>query len=60
VTFLQGLCQLLENLVIVRCRQVDRAIVANVIPAAIARVKDQIAKDCQVKLDEDNFLPADW
>ena len=44
----------------VRCRQVDRAIVASAISGAIAMVKDQIKKDCQVKLDEDNFLPSDW
>jgi hypothetical protein len=54
------LCQLLENQVVVRCRQADRAIVTNAIPGAIASVKDQIKKDCQVKVDEDNFLPNDW
>ena len=29
-------------------------------PGAIAQVKDQVKKDCQVKLDEDTFLPNDW
>ena len=44
----------------VRCRQVDRALVTNAIPGAIAMVKDQIKKECHVKVDEDNFLPGDW
>lgn len=55
----QGLCQLLEVQVLVRCRQVDLNIVASAIPGAVALVKDQIKKDCQVKLDEDTFLPND-
>ena len=31
-----------------------------IIPGAIAQVKDQVKKDCQVMLDEDTFLPNDW
>jgi hypothetical protein len=50
----------LESLVLVRCRQADCAIVQSAIPGAIAMVKDQIKKDCQVKLDDESFLPNDW
>jgi len=55
----QGLCQLLESNVTVRCRQVDRDLVQNAFPGAVAAVKDQIRKDVQVKLDEETFLPND-
>lgn len=55
----QGVCQLLETQVTVRCRQVDQGIVQSVLASAVASVKDKIKIDCQVKLDNENFLPAD-
>jgi len=55
----QGLCQLLEAQVFVRCRQEDQALVENAIPAALAEYKTKVAKDCQVKLDTENWLSAD-
>eukprot|EP00088_Acartia_fossae_P016188 TRINITY_DN19054_c0_g1_i2.p1 TRINITY_DN19054_c0_g1~~TRINITY_DN19054_c0_g1_i2.p1 ORF type:complete len:227 (-),score=83.08 TRINITY_DN19054_c0_g1_i2:482-1162(-) len=55
----QGLYQLLETSAIVRCRQADHQIVESVIPAAVADYKAKVGKDCQVKLDTDNWLSKD-
>jgi len=55
----QGLCQLLETTAIVRCRQVDHQLVESIIPAAIAEYKGKVGKDCQVRLDTDNWLHKD-
>lgn len=56
----QGLCQLLETHVSVRCRQADLQLVQQTIPAAVASVKDKMPKiNCQVVLDNENFLPSD-
>ena len=58
---LQGLCQLLESNVTVRCRQTDAQLVQAAVPNAVASVKDKMPKiHCQVELDTQNFLPADW
>jgi len=55
----QGMCQLLEPAVLIRCRQVDQGLVESVIPASSAEYKAKVNKDCQVKLDTENWLPAD-
>jgi len=55
----QGLCQLLEPALLVRCRQMDQGLVEQVIPAALASYKAQVGKECQVKLDTESWLPAD-
>ena len=56
----QGVCQLLEAQITIRCRQVDQSLVQNTIPVAVASVKDKIKMDTNVKLDTENFLPQDW
>ena len=58
--FFQGLCQLIENNVTVRCRAADKALVEAAIPGAVASVKDKIKKESNVKLDQENFLPPNW
>lgn len=56
----QGLCQLLESNVTVRCRQTDAQLVQAAIPKAVASVQDKMPKiNCQVEVDTQNFLPAD-
>ena len=56
----QGLCQLLEANVTVRCRQTDLLLVHAAIPNAVASVTDKMPRiNCQVELDTQNFLPAD-
>ncbi len=56
----QGLCQLLESQVMIRCRAADKSIVEAAIDPAIKSVRDKIKRDCTVKVDGENFLPADW
>merc|ERR1712203_1320252 len=55
----QGLCQLLEPALLIRCRQADQALVEQVIPAALAEYKATVGKDCQNKVDTENWLGAD-
>jgi len=55
----QAMCQLLEPTLVLRCRQVDQQIVESVIPASVAEYKAKVNKDCQVKVDTDNWLPSD-
>merc|ERR1711983_467101 len=55
----QAMCQLLEPALVLRCRQVDQQIVESVIPASVAEYKAKVNKDCQVKVDTDNWLPSD-
>jgi len=54
----QGLCQMLEPALLIRCRAVDQAIVESVIAGALAEYKSKVNKECQVKLDTENWLPA--
>merc|ERR1712227_707608 len=44
---------------VVRCRQVDSQILESVIPASVSEYKSKVNKDCQVKLDTENWLPTD-
>merc|ERR1712212_1396955 len=55
----QGLCQLLEPALLIRCRQADQALVEQVIPGALAEYKATVGKDCQIKVDNENWLGAD-
>ncbi|XP_059080672.1 V-type proton ATPase subunit E-like [Tigriopus californicus] len=54
----QGLCQLIEGQVTIRCRQVDKTLVENAVTPAVNSIKDVIKRDCQVKVDNENFLPT--
>merc|ERR1711963_914202 len=47
----QGVCQLLEPKVTIRCRQADQGIVQSVIGSAVASVKDKTKMDTEVTLD---------
>merc|ERR1712112_437787 len=55
----QGLCQLLEPALLIRCRQADHALVEQVIPGALAEYKATVGKECQVKIDTENWLEVD-
>jgi len=56
----QGVCQLLESQITVRCRKADKAIVDSIVGSAVDSVKDKIKRECQVKVDGENFLGPDW
>jgi V-type H+-transporting ATPase subunit E len=53
----QGLCQLLESTVTIRCREEDKAVVEGAIAPALAAVRDLIKRDVEIKVDPENFLP---
>jgi len=55
----QGLFQLLEKEVIVRCRQQDLRLVQNVLSGAVQEYKDATKRDVIAKLDTDNFIATD-
>jgi len=55
----QGMCQLLEPTLVIRCRQVDQPLMEQVIPGAVSDYKAKVNKDCQIKLDTENWLGAD-
>lgn len=55
----QGLCQLLEPAVIIRCRQADLPLVEQVLPQSIEQYKSISKKDGTVSIDKVNFLPAE-
>jgi len=55
----QGLCQLLEPALLLRCRKADQALVEQIIPGALAEYKTKVGKECQVKVDTENYLSAD-
>merc|ERR1712127_208566 len=55
----QGMCQMLEPALLVRCKQSDQALVEQVIPGALTQYKTLVGKDCQVKLDTENWLKPD-
>jgi len=52
----QGLLQLLEMNVLLRCRQADLALVESVVAPATAAYKEKTGKDCNVKVDQESFL----
>uniref|UniRef100_A0A094ZP65 V-type proton ATPase subunit E 1 n=1 Tax=Schistosoma haematobium TaxID=6185 RepID=A0A094ZP65_SCHHA len=53
---IEGLFQLLEPEVIIRCRQVDRDLTQNVLPECVAAYRKQTGTDCRVTIDN-NYLP---
>ncbi|CAB3359753.1 Hypothetical predicted protein [Cloeon dipterum] len=53
----QGLLQLLEAQVTVRCRAADKPVIERLIGGAQAEFKQKTGKECVVKVDPDNFLP---
>jgi len=55
----QGLYQLLEEHVVIRCRQKDLTLVQDVLEHAISSYKDSVKKDVKVTLDNENFLSAE-
>lgn len=55
----QGLFQLLEPAVTVRCRQQDLSLVKKVKVAAIEDYKNATKKTTEITVDEQSFLPAD-
>jgi V-type H+-transporting ATPase subunit E len=52
----QGLYQLLEEHVVIRCRQKDLTIVQDVLEKAIASYKEAVKRDVKVTVDTTNFL----
>jgi len=55
----QGLYQLLETKVTVRCKEADVALVELVLQPAVARYTKETGKPCVVDIDKDKFLAAD-
>ncbi|XP_061727992.1 V-type proton ATPase subunit E [Cydia pomonella] len=55
----QALFQLVEPQVTVRVRQADKSLVEGLLPKAQASYKEKISKDLQLKVDNENFLPAE-
>lgn len=54
----QGLCQLMEPVVTVRCRQADLSLVQAAVPQAVAEYQAMSKLPCTVKVDTTSFLPA--
>jgi len=52
----QGACQLLEPLLLIRCRQADQSLVEGAISPALAEYKAKVNKEVVIKLDTDNWL----
>ncbi|XP_063380277.1 V-type proton ATPase subunit E [Cydia fagiglandana] len=55
----QALFQLVEPQVTVRVRQADKSLVEGLLPKAQSSYKQKISKDLQLKVDNENFLPAE-
>ncbi|XP_071517081.1 V-type proton ATPase subunit E [Panulirus ornatus] len=55
----QGLCQLLEPSLILRCRQADQALVEQAISRAVVSYKNLSGRDCKLEIDTANWLPAE-
>jgi len=55
----QGLFQLLEKELVIRCRQQDVRLVENALNGALQEYKDATGRDAVLKLDTDNFLASD-
>jgi V-type H+-transporting ATPase subunit E len=53
----QGLLQLLELNVLIRCRQADLQFVEKVIAPAVDHYKERTGKECHIKVDNESFLP---
>ena len=55
----QGLFQIMEAQVKIRCRQADLQLVQGVLPRSVEGYKEQMGKDVVITLDTESFLPAD-
>ena len=55
----QGLCQLLEGHVVIRCRKQDKGLVEGRMGKAQEGYKGLTKRECQVQVDQENFLPQD-
>ncbi|XP_047990990.1 V-type proton ATPase subunit E [Leguminivora glycinivorella] len=55
----QALFQLVEPQVTVRVRQADKGLVEGLLSKAQASYKEKIKRDLQLKVDNENFLPAE-
>lgn len=55
----QGLCQLTENHVTIRVRQIDFPLVESLLDSVQSAYKQITKKDVTIKVDQDNFLPSD-
>ena len=56
----QGLFQLMERQVTLRCRRHDYDLVQQLIPESIRRYKQELKdKDCKISIDDKNFLSDD-
>lgn len=55
----QGLFQLVERNVSVRCREADEQFVRNIIPDAVEEYKQATKQNVTVTLDTQNYLPRD-
>jgi len=54
----QGLLQLLEHNVLLRCRQADVDLLEEVLSSAIEKYKAKAGKEVNIKIDKETFLPA--
>ncbi|XP_002737469.1 V-type proton ATPase subunit E-like [Saccoglossus kowalevskii] len=55
----QGLFQMLENNVTIRCRQQDVDLVKSILPSVLDTYKKSTGRNCNVVIDTKSFLPAD-
>lgn len=55
----QGLCQLLEPELYIRCREADQGLLREVIPVALAAYKSQSGRTCNLIIDSANWLPSE-
>ena len=55
----QALYQVMEPVVMLRCRQADVGLVNEVLPQAVAQYKETIKQELTVNVDTDNHLSAD-
>jgi V-type H+-transporting ATPase subunit E len=55
----QGIFQMLEDKVVVRCRQVDEKFLSEVLESAIAMYKKETGRNIEITVDKTNFLSPD-
>jgi len=55
----QGLCQMMEPELFIRCRRVDHNLIEDVIPGAQAAYKKHSGRHCNIVVDTANWLPAE-
>lgn len=48
----------MEPVITIKVRQQDEAIVSGILASCAAQYKEKIGKDVQLKIDKDNYLPA--